>query len=169
KFLNHKNISVYFDLNDIKDEKFDLIVMFHVLEHLLDPVAFLKNVSCYLKEKGSIIVEVPNVDDALVSFYNINEFKDFYFCTAHVSYFSMKTLGNCLMESGLKGDIFPVQRYNLNNHLHWLMHKKPGVLPEDQQIFSEETLKNYEKDLLSKNLSDTLWAVVEKNINIIGD
>jgi SAM-dependent methyltransferase len=41
-------------------EKFDLIIMFHVLEHLQDPVAQLQRAAAHLREGGAIIVGVPN-------------------------------------------------------------------------------------------------------------
>lgn len=161
-FLKSKGLTVYSTIEELKNEKFDVIVMFHVLEHLLDPVTFLKDLSDFLNKNGCIIIEVPSVDDALVSFYNINAFKDFYFCSAHVSYFSSKTLRDCFESANLKGDISHIQRYDLNNHLHWLMHQCPGTLSKDKQIFSNDTLKQYEKDLSDHGINDTLWAVVTK-------
>lgn len=162
-FLKHKGLDVRPSLEKLGDCKFDLIVMFHVLEHLLDPVVFLRDMKNYLSNTGMIIVEVPNIDDALVSFYNINEFKSFYFCSAHVSYFSPKTLEDCIKKSGLCVDIAFKQRYDLTNHLNWLICRKPGTLPPSKQIFSPDTLKSYEADLIALGLSDTLWAVVKKN------
>jgi SAM-dependent methyltransferase len=42
------------------EEKFDLIVMFQVLEHLEDPVAQLSRAARLLADGGSIVVGVPN-------------------------------------------------------------------------------------------------------------
>jgi len=44
-------------------KKFDKIFMFHVLEHIVDPIQFLIDLKPLLKEKGKIYIEVPNVDD----------------------------------------------------------------------------------------------------------
>ena len=43
-------------------EKFDIIVMWHVFEHLDDPHAFLKNLLKLLANDGVIIIELPNRD-----------------------------------------------------------------------------------------------------------
>jgi SAM-dependent methyltransferase len=54
---------VPFDLMETSSlPKADLIVMRHVLEHVLDPVAYLKSLSSYLKPDGKFIIEIPNRD-----------------------------------------------------------------------------------------------------------
>lgn len=45
---------------DVKHTKFDIILMSHVLEHCRDVNLALSNVSSLLKEKGLLILEVPN-------------------------------------------------------------------------------------------------------------
>lgn len=43
------------------DDSFDCITLFHVLEHLEDPVASLRVLSAMLRPGGHFVVEVPNV------------------------------------------------------------------------------------------------------------
>jgi 2-polyprenyl-3-methyl-5-hydroxy-6-metoxy-1,4-benzoquinol methylase len=43
------------------DEKFDLITMFHVLEHLENPVRDLSCLAGFLKPDGKLVIEVPNI------------------------------------------------------------------------------------------------------------
>ena len=43
------------------DEEFDLITMFHVLEHLEHPVRDLRRLSERLKPNGYFVIEVPNI------------------------------------------------------------------------------------------------------------
>lgn len=58
----HFGIKVYVEPgNSIPpDERYDLIVLFQVLEHLVDPVSELKRAASRLAEGGSVIVAVPN-------------------------------------------------------------------------------------------------------------
>jgi SAM-dependent methyltransferase len=42
------------------DRQYDLIVSSHVIEHLAEPVAFLKELKAYLKPGGKIIIDTPN-------------------------------------------------------------------------------------------------------------
>jgi len=48
------------------EEKFDVITLFHVLEHFDDPRAVLKQLKSMLAKGGIIVIEVPNADDALL-------------------------------------------------------------------------------------------------------
>lgn len=43
------------------DTKFDLISMFHVLEHLENPVRDLSHLGKFLKSNGKLVIEVPNI------------------------------------------------------------------------------------------------------------
>ena len=48
-------ISYYNSLDNLaKESKFDVITAFHVIEHLKDPVGFLKNLGEFLRDDGSI-------------------------------------------------------------------------------------------------------------------
>ena len=104
---------------------FDLITCFQVLEHIEDPQSFLSALRKNLKAGGYLYIEVPNIDDALISLYDVKEYEDFYFREPHLSYFSRTTLGKMLKKAGFKGRIGTAQGYNLINHLHWLIAHKP--------------------------------------------
>ena len=45
---------------DLPEKSFDVVTLFHVLEHLTDPSRTLKKARSLLKEDGIILVEVPN-------------------------------------------------------------------------------------------------------------
>jgi len=49
------------EIND--KESFNVVTLHHVLEHLADPLAELKNIWVILKNSGYLIVEVPNAED----------------------------------------------------------------------------------------------------------
>lgn len=46
---------------DFKEKSYDVILLFHVLEHLENPVEDIKRLKRFLKENGTFIIEVPNV------------------------------------------------------------------------------------------------------------
>jgi len=51
------------ELADI-DEKFDIVVLLHVLEHVTDPVQFLKTVKKMLSSDGYLVVQCPNFQES---------------------------------------------------------------------------------------------------------
>jgi len=136
--------------------RFDLITAFHVLEHVRKPVAFLRRLAARLRRGGALVVEVPNVDDALLSVYRVPAFATFYWHPAHSYYFSCETLGRVATEAGLRVEICGVQRYGLANHLKWLSAGGPGG---NGELISAETDAAYARDLCRAFRCDTLWMI----------
>ena len=56
----YKLDEVHFDVADVVQRKYDVVVMSHVLEHLLFPAKALDDVMQLLNEDGILIVAVPN-------------------------------------------------------------------------------------------------------------
>lgn len=92
------DIDLLREQNLLESEKFDCITLFHVLEHIRDPISFLENIKKILKPRGALIIEVPNCKDMLLSVSK--EYRDFYWQLAHLSYFSEKTLKEIIKNSG---------------------------------------------------------------------
>lgn len=162
-FGRARGLEIYASLDDVPREGggFDLITLFHVLEHVRDPAKFLAEVAERLAPGGVLIVEVPNVDDVLLSRYQIPEFATFYWHPAHSYYFSAATLGRVAERAGLQAQIEGVQRYPLANHLGWLRDRKPSGLTASLDFLSPETNAAYAADLCRHLISDTLWMVAQ--------
>lgn len=45
---------------DFPDEKFDMVCLFHLIEHLNDPAGFLFKLRAIIKDNGFIVIAVPN-------------------------------------------------------------------------------------------------------------
>ena len=107
------------------------------------------------------MIVVPNVDDVLLSTYDIPKFNNFYFTPAHQFYYSKDTLGRLFTKAGLpKYEILPKQRYDLSNHMHWMMAGRPGGMGKYDDIFGDRLKRAYADDLVARFLCDTLFAVV---------
>lgn len=61
--LSKKADHVISSWRDITNTKFNLIVISHVLEHIVNPIEFLFDLKDLLKKNGFIFIEVPNNDD----------------------------------------------------------------------------------------------------------
>lgn len=110
---------------EISEGPFDIITSLQVLEHVDNPVEFLKAIGKNLKSDGWLYLELPNVDDVLLSVFHEPAYQKFYYREPHVSYFSAKTLKRVLDQAGFKGTIKTIQRYNFINHMNWLCAHKP--------------------------------------------
>ena len=60
--LVNKKIEFFKNINDVKSKKFDICVMFDVLEHLTNPIQDLLKIRDKLKKKGIIVIYTPNIN-----------------------------------------------------------------------------------------------------------
>jgi len=135
-------------------EAFDAVCMFHVLEHITDPIGFLKSSVSFLKNRGNIIIEVPNFN-AYMKKYS-QGFNAFSYPRGHVSYFTPETLSYTLKAAGFKDiKVFGKQVYSVENAIHWARNNVPFKsyfqfeLPEGLEFLNAFFKKKMEEDLTS--------------------
>tara|TARA_B100000963_G_scaffold293822_1_gene264338 strand:+ start:10825 stop:11757 length:933 start_codon:yes stop_codon:yes gene_type:complete len=66
------NIKTFKTLEDIKEEKFDIITAFDVIEHVPDPLGLLKKLKRKLKKNGIILIYTPNFNSLGFSYLGVN-------------------------------------------------------------------------------------------------
>ncbi|MFZ3122474.1 MAG: class I SAM-dependent methyltransferase [Thermodesulfovibrionales bacterium] len=54
------------------DNSFDIVTMFHVLEHLSSPSRALGKIYSWLKKNGYIVIEVPNIESPTAQYKGLN-------------------------------------------------------------------------------------------------
>lgn len=140
--------------------KFDRIFMFHVLEHISDPVSFLSALKGMLNPGGVIYIEVPNVDDVLVRTYRCRDFMNFYYKKAHLYNFNKKGISYILEKAGLNGETEYIQRYDISNHMVWLNEGVPGGNGRYKSVLDEEVNAHYVSALKKAGQTDTLFIKV---------
>lgn len=139
-------------------KSFDAITLFHVVEHLYEPERELARIRGLLSDNGSLFVETPNANDALITLYENEAFMNFTFWSHHPRIFSAQSLNELLVSAGFEVKTHSsVVRYGLNNHLYWLSKNKPGGHSLFPKIFSEELEEEYATNLVKNDLGDTLW------------
>lgn len=161
EYARGRGLEVHPSMDELGERRFDAVLCYYVLEHITQPVAFLRRLASALKPGGRLIVEVPNLGDVLLSRYGIKNFPGFYYQKMHVTYFTRETLGRALSQAGLSFEILPEQRYDLSNHLVWMRDGKPGGMGRFQDFLSTEVEAAYAEALKRKWLCDTLLAVAE--------
>ena len=82
------------------DEKFDLITMWHFLEHSYDPLTILRQCRRLLADEGVLVVEVPNADSLENRCFKSKSY--LYDVPRHLLNFSPTTLCRLLEAAGFK-------------------------------------------------------------------
>lgn len=114
-------------LNQVVKQSLDIVMAFHVLEHIHEPGEFLNSCRRVLKPDGLLIFEVPALTDPLLSLYRLKDYEDFYFQRQHPYYYTSQSLRRLFSAHDFDvREVIPFQRYGLENHLHWLREAKPG-------------------------------------------
>ena len=144
------------------DKKFDIITMFHVLEHIPHQIKTLKFLKSKLNKNGKIIIEVPHAEDFLILQDELKEFKNFIFWSEHLILHTYNSLKTILFKSGFKKiNIQYYQRHNFANHLGWFLKKKPGGHNFYEEIVSDKLNSIYCENLVKLGKTDTLIAIAE--------
>lgn len=112
------------------DQTYDVVCAFQVIEHVEQPVEFLKTLQRATKRGGTIFIEAPNLHDPLLSVWDEPTYRKFFYHSAHIHYFTEASLSKVARDAGYRPDQIEIsftQDYNLLNHLHWIMNDGPQV------------------------------------------
>jgi 2-polyprenyl-3-methyl-5-hydroxy-6-metoxy-1,4-benzoquinol methylase len=153
------------DLYALPDEigRFDAVTLFHVLEHLHEPVRALQALRSRLHPRGCVLIEVPNCEDLLLD--ASPAYRNFYWQRAHVMYLTTVTLEAVLKKAGFGCvEVHGVQRYGIENLMAWLLHAKPQL---DTPSFETQGPYRWLEDLYKAKVQewkrcDTLMAVASE-------
>ncbi len=148
-----------------KDLRFDRICFFSLLEHILDPLPFLAHLRKYLSDSGFMVIEIPSANEPLLSLYDVEAFKAFYFQAMHPYVYSLKGAKSILARAGLEiTKIKYKQRYGLENHLNWLKEGAPGGSRILSELFGEAVETAYIKELEKAGITDTMYLTVRRSV-----
>jgi ubiquinone/menaquinone biosynthesis C-methylase UbiE len=93
-FCKNKGIIATKNLDELKDNSFDIVFSCHVLEHLENPQESIKLMTKKLKKGGKLIIIIP-VEKTRKHSLKIDE-------NQHVYCWTFQTINNLLIKSGLK-------------------------------------------------------------------
>lgn len=161
RIVAHDSLQDLVANNGVADH-FDAIMHFFVLEHVADPLGFLRSQMELLREGGVLVFEVPNAADALVTVYDVPEFERFYWSIAHHWYFSEASLRYLLRQLGQPWELRLDQRYDLSNHMTWARDGRPGGLGRFTSLIGGEIEDAYKQALVRSGHCDTLVGIIKK-------
>jgi 2-polyprenyl-3-methyl-5-hydroxy-6-metoxy-1,4-benzoquinol methylase len=101
--LTKENL-IYKDFNDLNTKKdFNIITLWHVLEHLYDPLEIMKKLRTLLKPGGYLIIAVPNHESLDAKYYKENWAA--YDVPRHLYHFSKKSINSLAKKTKFKIEI----------------------------------------------------------------
>ena len=158
------SVSLYYDISEIKHKKYDVIISHALFEHLREPKDFLLEMKSMLNPDGYLIMEMPNKREPLIDILEIDEFKKFTYQKQHYFTYNERSLSVLAEAASLNIDNFYYcQRYSLDNHMSWLINKRPKDFSSFGKLFSEETKNSYRRDLIKNKTTDMLGVVLSKD------
>lgn len=154
--FNIEVIKDYFS-PELFEEKFDMIVLRCVLEHISEPVAFLEMAEEVLKPEGCIAVEVPNVNYSLSN----GVIGDFFH--EHMNYFTKNSLVQCFANVGFKVRELSGDGYYLQGVFNKSNTEGTSVLNDDVKKEIAKNIVLFKKyTVILHSATDGLRKIVNK-------
>lgn len=96
----NKGVNFSNDLKDLKDHSFDVITMWHVLEHVPNLDEYISELKRLLKTNGTILIAVPNYKSFDANYYG--RFWAAYDVPRHIWHFSKTAIKKLFAEKDMK-------------------------------------------------------------------
>jgi 2-polyprenyl-3-methyl-5-hydroxy-6-metoxy-1,4-benzoquinol methylase len=137
----------------LQNKKFDVIILNHVLEHLVNPWKTLQQLTSYLRPGGTIIIGLPNICNAknrFTIFFGRFDYEEIgVMDKTHLRFFNQKTARKLIETSGLEiteycssWQVNPLREF-LDHTYFWFLKK----------LFSGHSPKYFK---FSSNLTDVV-------------
>lgn len=140
----------------LSNDKYDVVILQNVLEHVLEPVALLRLVRKLLEPSGLLVITVPN-DFSLTQKSLLSEGfidREFWVCPPdHLTYFNYDSFQNVLCHCGftvrdLISD-FPIDWFLFNSESNYINDPSKGKAAHLSRVIIENMLQ-------ANNISDVV-------------
>ncbi|CAN5434703.1 class I SAM-dependent methyltransferase [soil metagenome] len=152
KIAISQNLIIFNNIDELTKEvkeKFDIITLWHVLEHLYNPEETIRNLKKILNKEGYFLIAIPNNESYDATWYK--EYWAAYDVPRHLSHFNQKTFKDFIVKSKLKIDrVIPMKldayyvsllsekyKTSSNNYLKaMLLGKKSNEIAKEKNNYS---------------------------------
>ena len=155
-----------------KYKKPDLVVASSIITHLKDPIDFAKNIKLFLRENGTLIIEI----EYLLNFIKNFEYERFYFDRPF--YYSANSIDRLFKDVGMS--LYDIEKINIhggslrcyikNSRDYTKTKRCVDILLEEKNNLKVKKFNEFNQKIkeLSKNFKNKLINLNKKNKFIIG-
>ena len=152
--------SIFDNLKEIfSNEKFDLVIISHVMEHIYDLNKAIENIKDIVTEDTKIYIEVPNANEYYKYFFK----PYYYFDIEHINHFSSKSLSALLSNHGYEpiesSEIFIVLDSNMKYPVFYTVFERVDTTLKSIESFIKDS-ENSDIEIKINNLVDTQEEIV---------
>ncbi|MDB4012728.1 class I SAM-dependent methyltransferase [Cyclobacteriaceae bacterium] len=133
-----------------KDDSFDVIVMFDLIEHVLDPVKFVQSLRPMLKNNGIMLFLTPNYNSFSVR--RLMKDSSLIMPTDHVCLFSKKATEVFAEMVDLKLDYIAFAGIDMGDYLAYLEHLGHNIDSNLKQILYDDIQPLIDKSAFSNHM-----------------
>lgn len=153
-----------FTLENLKDNKFDCLIVSHVMEHIRDLQGAAKNLTSLVNEDGLLYIEVPDAsrypDYFFVPYY--------YFDCEHINHFNITGLKNLMQKEGMACIYFEEKTIAVSNDKNYpvlrAVFKKNSSVDKNTPLQKDEKVKTSIHQYVELSKSNDGFAELEKLI-----
>lgn len=125
------------DCEEIGQGSIDLITMFHVIEHIDDPVGVLRRLGSWLSPDGVLALETPNTDSLDARLFRDRWWGGYHF-PRHWTFFHAASITRALEKAGLEVtriEYKPGHSFWLYSFHHMLKYNRLCAMPRLSRLF----------------------------------
>jgi 2-polyprenyl-3-methyl-5-hydroxy-6-metoxy-1,4-benzoquinol methylase len=157
----------------ISQDKYDVLWLGNVLEHVLDPVFLLKNLKMLLAKNGILVITVPNDASKYQELLFSEEYVDkkwWIIAPDHISYFNYQTLQNTCSSAGFKvlevlGD-FPIDLFLLHTGSNYVNNKSLGKEAHKARVRMENFISENKMEDITQFFSSLAKVGLGRDLTI---
>ena len=154
-----------FDAKKYEPESFDYVTMDQVLEHIVDPLMFLKDVNSVLKPGGKLVAAFPN-SGALGRFFFGSRWVGWHL-PFHRHFYTKHSLGILASQSGYEVEVMKSATPSLSLLLNWGILLYSGKKGQKASDFLLNVAYNRTKNAMNKNSGRGRFGLFLKKIRFL--
>lgn len=169
KGIDVQQVSVKQFLEESSGKKWDVINVAYILEHIVDPAGFLRQLGDKLTDDGVVIVEVPNEFSPFqLAYLKEKDMLPYWIVLPdHLNYFNKESINNLMFKTGwevIHGETsFPMEMFLLMGD-NYLGDPSVGKRSFKKVVEMERILRAYDEGLLSRIYSELYNCNVGRSI-----